>query len=200
MPGVPLLRGLPEVVRSNVFGPLFRLRVLQSIGNALTNPLLAWLAMNLAYLGWHVPSAYELALHSDGWHEVEHACFFFTSLMFWFPVIQPWPSKTRWSRWTLLPYLLSADIVNTGLSAFLTFCGKLLYPSYGTAPRISSLSPLGDQTAAGAFMWVIGSLAFLTPAAWITAKLLSASSKLAVPHGERDQDQPRWARRAGSLS
>ena len=49
----------------------------------------------LAYLGWHVPAAYELALRSPGWHEVEHACFLFTSLLFWWTVVQPWPSRAH---------------------------------------------------------------------------------------------------------
>ena len=104
----------------------------------LTHPVFAWLAMNIAYLGWHVPPAYELALRSPGWHEVEHACFLVTSLLFWFPVIQPWPSVSRGSRWAMLPYLVGADLVNTALSAFLTFAGRVIYPSYAAGPGSSA--------------------------------------------------------------
>jgi len=63
--------------------------------------------------------------------------------------------------------------VNTGLSAFLCFSGRLLYPSYGAVPRLFGLSPLNDQIAAGAFMWVAGSTVFLIPAMGITLALLS---------------------------
>ena len=49
--------------------------------------------MNAAYIGWHIPRAYEFALASENWHNFEHACFFFTNLMFWWPIIQPWPSR-----------------------------------------------------------------------------------------------------------
>jgi hypothetical protein len=52
----------------------------------------------------------------------------------------------------LIPYLLLADVVNTGVSAFLCFSGRLLYPSYGEIPRPFGLSALNDQVAAGAFM------------------------------------------------
>jgi putative membrane protein len=76
--------------------------------------------------------AYELALRSPGWHEVEHACFLGTSLLFWFPVIQPWPSPSRASRWAMLPYLVGADLVNTALAASLTFSGRVIYPSYAS--------------------------------------------------------------------
>ena len=176
-PIVPLLRGLPKSLLRRVFAQLFSVGILQSLGRFLTHPIVAWIAMNLSYVAWHVPAAYELALRSEGWHYVEHSCFFFTSLMFWFPVVRPWPSVSRTSRWPLLLYLLGADVINTALSAFLTFCGRVLYPSYADAPRISSLSPLSDQVAAGAFMWVAGSVAFLLPAVFIAAKLLSPAVK-----------------------
>ncbi|HEV2280174.1 MAG TPA: cytochrome c oxidase assembly protein [Acidobacteriaceae bacterium] len=171
-PVVPMLRGLPRPV-IRVLRPLFTTRILHHAGRVLTRPRVAWIAMNAAYIGWHIPRAYEFALASENWHNCEHACFFFTSLMFWWPVIAPWPFRHSWSRWILLPYLLLADFVNTGVSAFLCFSGRLLYPSYGAIPRPFGLSALNDQIAAGAFMWVLGSTIFLIPAMAITMNLLS---------------------------
>jgi cytochrome c oxidase assembly factor CtaG len=129
--------------------------------------------MNVTYIGWHIPAAYEFALSSEGWHNLEHLCFFATSVMFWWPVIQPWPARAHSLCWGLIPYLLVSDIVNTALSAFLCFSGRILYPSYGAIPRPFGLNALNDQVAAGAFMWVFGSLVFLIPAVAITARLLS---------------------------
>jgi cytochrome c oxidase assembly factor CtaG len=129
--------------------------------------------MNLSYIAWHIPAAYEATLRSENIHNCEHACFFFFNLLFWWPIIEPWPSRFRGSRWLLLPYLLSADIVNTGIGAFLVFAGRLIYPSYGLQPRTFGISALDDQAAAGAFMWVFGSIVFLIPAFAIVYKLLS---------------------------
>jgi putative membrane protein len=172
-PAVPMLRGLPRWFIRVPLRPLFARRILPRIGAFLTRPRVAWLAMNVAYVAWHIPKAYELALSSENIHNGEHACFFFTSLMFWWPVIAPWPFRQNYSRWLLIPYLLLADLVNTGLSAFLCFSGRLLYPSYGAVPRLFRLSALNDQIAAGAFMWVMGSTVFLIPAMAITMNLLS---------------------------
>jgi putative membrane protein len=172
-PVVPLLRGLPRFV-IRLLRPLFVTRFLHAAGRFLTRPRVAWLAMNAAYIGWHIPRAYEFALSSENWHNFEHACFFFTNLMFWWPIVQPWPSRPLQSRWILIPYLLLADIVNTAVSAFLCFAGRLLYPSYDFAPRPFHLSALNDQVAAGAFMWVCGSMVYLVPAIVIVAALLSA--------------------------
>ena len=180
-PVVPMLRGLPRPVIRKFLQPLFRSGVLPKIGSFLTRPKVAWIAMNVAYVGWHIPKAYEFALASENWHNCEHACFFFTSVLFWWPVIEPWPFRSQWvrsrsgdqGRWLLLPYLLLADVVNTALSASLCFSGKLLYPSYAIVPRLFGLSALNDQIAAGAFMWVMGSVVFLVPAMMITVHLLS---------------------------
>ena len=176
-PQVPLLRGLPRVFVRRVLGPLFRIHWLRRIGQFMISLKPAWLLMNVAYIGWHVPAAYELALRSENWHNVEHACFFFTSVLFWWPILRPWPTRQKQLRWALLPYLLAADIVNTGLSAFLCFAGRPIYPSYALQTNPLGFSPLNDQAAAGAFMWVFGSTVFLIPAFWITMQLLSPKKK-----------------------
>jgi len=176
-PQVPLLRGLPRVFVRRVLGPLFRIHWLRRIGQFMISLKPAWLLMNVAYIGWHVPAAYEFALRSENWHNVEHACFFFTSVLFWWPILRPWPTRQKQLRWALLPYLLAADIVNTGLSAFLCFAGRPIYPSYALQTNPLGFSPLNDQAAAGAFMWVFGSTIFLIPAFWITMQLLSPKKK-----------------------
>jgi cytochrome c oxidase assembly factor CtaG/polyferredoxin len=184
-PTVPLLRGLPRSWMRDGLGPLFTSRTLHAIGRFLTHPATGWIAMNVAYLGWHVPAAYELALRSPAWHEVEHACFLFTSLLFWWTVLQPWPSRARWSRWAVVPYLVTADLANTVLSAFLAFSNRVLYPTYAAVPRIFGLSAMQDQAAAGAFMWVVGSAIYLVPAVGVTLSLLSRSPRRHAPVGSR---------------
>ena len=77
--------------------------------------------------------------------------------------MQPWPSRPRWPRGALVPYLLLADVQNTALAALLTFADRSLYPSYA----------LGDQITAGVLMWVPMSIAYLVPAAWFTMRALA---------------------------
>jgi putative membrane protein len=176
-PAVPLLRGLPRFLVRAVVGPLLRSRWFQHTLRVVKHPMFGWLSMNIAYVGWHVPAAFELALNSESWHTVEHACFFVTSLAFWWTVIQPWPSKPVWSRWGIVPYVAAADIVNTGVSALLAFYGRVLYPTYEQAPRVCRLSPLKDQIAAGAEMWVLGSSIFLAAALAVMLSLLRPGNR-----------------------
>ena len=176
-PAVPLLRGLPRVVRIHLLGPLLRSRQLRALGHLLTTPIVAWLAMNFVLLAWHVPAAYDFALEHEHWHQFEHACFLGSSLLFWFPVILPWPSRRHQRGWGMLLYLVSADVVNTILAAFLAFCDRPVYSYYLRQPNPFHIDPLADQVAGAAFMWVVGSAIFLLPALYLTVRLMDRNQR-----------------------
>jgi putative membrane protein len=175
-PVVPVFRGLPRVVTVRLLGPLIRTKALRQLGHVLITPLVAWLAMNLAFLGWHVPAAYDFALEHEHWHEFEHLCFLGSSILFWWPIVRPWPTRDSYTGWLLLLYLVMADIANTLLSAFLAFCDRPVYTYYLRAPNPFEISPIADQRAGAVVMWVIGSLIFLVPAVVLTVRLLQGGA------------------------
>ena len=182
VPVLSMLYGLPRRFVRGVLGPLFRWTLLRGLGCTVTHPAFAWLAFAFALIGWHLPPAFELALRSSLWHDAEHACFFWTGILFWWPVIQPWPSVSRWPRWRIPLYLFFATLPCDILSAFLTFCDRVVYPYYLSAPRLFSLSPLLDQECAGALMWVCATFIYLIPAVIITIQLLSAPTAHSARH------------------
>src|SRR3984957_16157885 len=196
-PVLPLLRGLPQGWIKNGLGPFLRWRALRNVGGALVSPVTAFLAMAVAVIFWHLPRFYELGLRSEGWHQVEHACFFVGGLLFWWPVVQVWPSHSRTPRWAIIPYLLLADLVNTGLSAFLIFSRHVVYPTYALAPRLWGTSALGDQAVAGGIMWVPGSVVYLIPAIVVAMKALDSARAVRTspalrPPSRRPDPKPRW--------
>ncbi len=170
-PVVPLLRGLPRWIVKSVVGPLIATRWLRSLGQFFITPLVAWLTFNLVFLAWHLPAAYDLALQDENVHDFEHLCFLGTAILFWWVIIHPWPSRARSTGWMVLLYLLSADIVNTALSAFLAFCNHPIYRFYVAQPNPFHISALSDQVAGGVIMWVLNSTVFLVPAMWLTFRL-----------------------------
>lgn len=176
-PLLPILRGLPATIRSIWVAPLFRSPTLKCILTFLTLP---WVALGL-YVAltwfWHVPAVYDLALRSDGWHYVEHVCFLLGALLFWYPVVRPFPCRLAWSRWLLIPYLIFADVQNTALAALLSFADEPIYAHYTQVPRLGGITALEDQQVAGALMWVPGSVAFLLPVFIIGVQLLFAPSR-----------------------
>ncbi|HTU16778.1 MAG TPA: cytochrome c oxidase assembly protein, partial [Gemmataceae bacterium] len=190
-PLFPLLRGLPQPIRVYWIAPLLRSRSLRRVCERLTHPAAALpLFVTAAWL-WHAPASYEMALRSNVWHYLQHVCFLGTGLLFWYPVVRPYPSRPRWSLWLLVPYLLLADVQNTALSALLTFANRVLYPYYQTVPRLGGWSALEDQAAAGVLMWVPGSLVFLLPLFAIGAQLMAGGKAIRAAHAaQRSKRQP----------
>jgi putative membrane protein len=172
-PELPLLRGLPQWLARGVVNPILRLPFTRRLGHLVSNPTICWLALTLVLIGWHIPAVFELALRWDWLHKLEHASFLGAGLLFWWPVVQPWPSTPRWPEWAIPLYLFSATLPCDALSGFLTFCDRVVYQSYISAPRVVGLSPLEDQECAAALMWVAVTFIFLVPAVLVTLKILS---------------------------
>lgn len=177
-PLLPFLRCLPMPVRHYWAVPFLRLPLVRCIGRFVTHPVVAWSLLIVASWVWHFPPFYEAALRSPALHALEHACFLGSGLLFWWPVVQPYPSRIRFSSWWLLPYLFLADIQNTLLSALFTFSGVVLYPYYLGVPRLWGISATDDQIVAGVLMWVPGSIAYSIPLIWIGARLLYGDDKV----------------------
>lgn len=123
----------------------------------LTRPVVALLAFSLTLAVWHVPELYDLALRHHPLHIVQHATFFVAALLMWWPLMSPLPEAPPISYPLQMLYLFVLSIVPAVIAAFLTFSGDVLYPTYAAAPRVLSLSPLGDQQLAGLAMKVLGS-------------------------------------------
>jgi putative membrane protein len=175
-PLMPILHGLPQKFVQSVLAPLLRWPPMQWAGRVLSRPAVCWLAGVAVLVGWHVPGAFTLALRSEAWHVVEHACFLGAGFLFWWPVVQPWPSVPRWPRWSMLIYLFLATLPCDILSAFLAFCDRVVYTVYLSTPKHSVISALEDQQCAGALMWTCVTLVYLLAAAILTTRLLSVRS------------------------
>jgi putative membrane protein len=138
----------------------------------LSNSVFCWLAGAAAVIAWHIPALFNLAMSSHIWHIVEDASFLFAGLLFWRPIVEPWSSDAKPLQWSMPLYLFLATLPCDILSAFLTFCDRVIYPSYVSAVRVFNLSALQDQECAGALMWVCVTFAYLIPAVVITMQIL----------------------------
>ena len=133
-------------------------------------PVVCWLAGTGVVLLWHVPGVFELGMR---WHGLQQASFLAAGLLFWLPVIRPWPTQFSWPRWAIPAYLLLATFPCDALSGFLTFCGRVVYPRYCAGQYQPEMMALADQTSAGALMWFWVTVAYLIPAGAVTLDLLS---------------------------
>jgi putative membrane protein len=154
-----------------------------SLGRLMTNPMTSWLAATLTVIGWHVPIAFGLAQRSVVWHGVQDTSFLATGLLFWWPVVRPWPAAERLPRAAIPLYLFAATLPCDALSAFLVFCDRVVYRPYlGSAHHVDT-SALADQQAAGAVMWVSITFLYLVPAIAMTVQALSPGPQRGGHHG-----------------
>jgi cytochrome c oxidase assembly factor CtaG len=122
------------------------------VWRTLTHPAVAlplWLA---DYFAWHVPVAYEAALHRQDWLiHVEHACYFTTGVLMWWPLVHDVPR--RLATGARAGYAFAAFVLAAPLGLLLALLPKAVYGFYVDArPRVWGLSPLGDQELAGVTM------------------------------------------------
>jgi putative membrane protein len=174
-PVVPILQGLPRSVQS-ALKVLFRRPPVRRAGRLLSQPAFCWLVSATTLVGWHVPKAFALGLQSDLWHMVGHASFLGAGFLFWWPVVQPWPSVAVWPRWLILLYLFLATLPCDILSGFLVFSERVVYPIYLLAPRHFGMTALEDQQCAAALMWTCVTIVYLLPAALLTTRLLGVQN------------------------
>jgi putative membrane protein len=139
-----------------------------------------WLAGSLTVIFWHVPAVLAMALRSHYWHAIEQIGFLIAGILFWTPAIA---TPRRGSGWSVPVYLFLATLPCDALSAYLVFCGHVVYPSYGSGGQLFRLSPLDDQALAGALMWVVVTFAYLIPALVLCARLLSGERTDAAQPG-----------------
>ena len=175
-PVMPLLHGLPRRFVRSFLGPLLKWRRLQRAGHVLSQPIFCWFAATTALIGWHLPAAFTLGLQSEGWHVVEHVSFVVVGFLFWWPIVQPWPSVSARPSWSILLYLFLATLPCDILSGFLVFCDRVVYPVYFSEHRHFAVSVLEDQQCAGALMWTCITIIYLVPAASLTVRLLGAGN------------------------
>jgi cytochrome c oxidase assembly factor CtaG len=111
-------------------------------------------------------------MKSEALHMFEAGSFLAAGLMFWWPVVQPWPS-TSTPDLSIILYLFFATIPCDILSGFLVFCDRVVYPSYLSSSHLLGFSALGDQQCAAALMWTCVTIVYLIAGTVVATHLLS---------------------------
>src|SRR5882757_3818659 len=175
-----LFYGLPRRLVL-VMGRSFQSTGFHHVWSALAHPAICWLGAAGTLVAWHIPAVFVLGLRSQMWHGIEQVSFLASGLLFWWPVVQPWRSSSKWPESSLLMYLFLATLPCDILSGFLVFCERVVYPVYFSSSQPFGLSALEDQQCAGALMWTCVTIVyFVVGTVFITQLLTSGTS------GERE--------------
>jgi len=187
--GAPIIafrHGLPEHLVLVIIDPAVRWPPIQRVGRSLGQPAFCWLSAAAALVVWHIPGIFTAGLQSGTWHMIEHASFVATGLLFWWPVVQPWPSVSR-PDLSIIVYLFLATLPCDIIAGLLVFGERVVYSVYFSSSRPFGFSALEDQQCAGALMWTCVTVVYLVVGAILTTRLLS-------PHNSRGGElvQSEW--------
>jgi putative membrane protein len=160
----------------------------------LTHPLVAFPIWAVNLVLWHLPFAYQGALHHFGVHAVQHILFFACGCLMWAPVVEVLPGPEWFGTGAKLGYIAAVRVVETILGNVFIWSGGVFYRYYEHPVERWGISAHADQGIAGGLMMIEGSLVTLGALAWLFLRL-SSESELRQQLLEQGVD-PRTAGRA----
>ncbi|HSI79209.1 MAG TPA: cytochrome c oxidase assembly protein [Solirubrobacterales bacterium] len=119
---------------------------------------------------WHLPALYDAAVTSELVHALMHACFLGFGILIWMPVFGPLPVPTWFGGGAQLAYTAVARLAAAALGNVLMWSGTVLYPAYAAGEAEHGISPLADQSIAGAIMMAEGMVVTLAMLAWVVLR------------------------------
>lgn len=164
-PATLALRVSSARVRQRLLLPILHSRPLR----VLAFPVVAWLIFAGVMWATHVSPLFDMALENRGVHDLEHALYLGSALLFWWPAVGLDPGPWRLAHPVRALYVFLQMPQNTFLAVFILNAGAPLYAHYATLERSWGPSPLLDQQTAGGIMWLCGDLLFIAAIAAILA-------------------------------
>ncbi len=147
-----LIAGMPAWMWRDILRP----RWLFLAFRFLTRPIVALILFNGLLLFTHWPEVVEASVRSELTHFTLHVLLFGSAIVMWWPVMSPLVELPALTPPAQMMYLFAQSLAPTIPASFLTFGRTLLYPVYGTFPRIWGISALNDQLIAGLLMKLVG--------------------------------------------
>jgi putative copper resistance protein D len=185
-----LLQAGPMTLLLRVASPRWRARilaVLQSrVVGVISHPLVGWTLLIAVMWGTHLSVMFETALEDAFIHNLEHALYLSTALLFWAPIFSVDPIRHRLRGGSALAYLITQMPQNSFLGVAIMFSSTPLYPHYVSLQRAWGPTPLEDQQLAGAIMWLVGDALFLAAIFVVLAALAKSEDR---PESRYDEAQ-----------
>ena len=137
----------------------------------LAHPLVAFPIWAVNLLLWHLPFAYQGALHHDAVHAVQHMLFFSCGCLMWAPVVEVLPGPEWFGTGMKLGYIAAVRIVETILGNIFVWSGGVFYHYYQHPAERWGISAHADQGIAGGLMMIEGSIVTICALAWLFLRL-----------------------------
>jgi putative membrane protein len=153
-------------VSGPLLAPLLSNRVIARL-RVLAHPLVALPLWALNFYAWHLSVLYQAALRHGLVHALQHASFIFFGIAMWMALLGPLPKPAWFGNAARVGYIVVVRLVGTVLGNIFVWSGTVFYPYYAHGDAHWHLSPLEDQSVAGAVMMVEESLLTIGLLCWL---------------------------------
>jgi len=196
-PITQVLRASSARVRNRVLLPILH----STVVSVVAHPVVAWLTFGLVLWVSHFSPLFNIALEDPGAHQLEHAAYLGSALLFWWPVVGLDPAPRRMGFPARLLYLMLQLPLNSFLGMAILFADAPLYEHYATLGSPYGITPLADQQLAGGIMWLAGDIGFIGAVLGLVAAWMRHEQRDA-PAAERraDLERARLRERADELA
>ena len=196
-PVTQLLRAAAPEVRQRWILPVLHSGPVAVLGH----PVVAWLMFTVVMWATHFSPLFDLALEEPLVHDLEHALFLGSALLFWWPVVGADPGPRRMGHAARGLYLLLQMPPNSFLAVAILLATAPLYPHYATLGSPYGIDALADQQLAAGLMWVVSDLVLIGAIMLVIAGWMRHEEREA-PAAERraDRERQRISDRADELA
>jgi putative membrane protein len=149
-----------------LIAPILRIGFFDRL-RVLAHPAVAFPLWLIDLATWHLPVFYEAALRHSGFHALEHAMFLGFGINMWMSLFGPLPMPKWFGNLGKLIYIVAVRLGGTVLGNVFLWSGTIFYPFYIQGDAQYHISPLADQSIAGAIMMIEESFLTLGLFCWL---------------------------------
>src|SRR6204780_599406 len=162
-----------------LIAPILRIGFFNRL-RVLAHPFVAFPLWAVNLYVWHLPVLYQAALRHSGVHALEHAMFLGFGINMWMCLFGPLPTPSWFGNLGRLLYIVGRRLAGGILGNIFLWSGPVFYPFYLRGDAHFHISPIADQSIAGAIMMVEESILTLGLFCWLFLR--------AAREGEERQD------------
>ncbi|GAB4513157.1 MAG: cytochrome c oxidase assembly protein [Anaerolineae bacterium] len=184
---LPILAwGLPAPLRRALGVLLGRDGAIRWAATRLLTPWVAWAIYVVTLWGWHTPAAYNAALRYDWIHDLEHMTFFWSAILFWWPITGAAPLFRGTVGYGARLALMAASLAqNEILGVSIALAREPIYEHYLSVPRLWGLSVMADQALGGGIMWIAGGMMYVVAIIALIGRFLEWDERRAERESSR---------------
>ena len=134
---------------------------------ALTHPVVAISIFTAVLYFWHIPVLYQSVLTDTSLHVLEHLTFLSAGILLWMPLFGPLPKPQWFGKGAHVIYTVFIWLPAMVLANAMMWSDTVFYPDYSKTAELHGITPIADQSTAGAILMAECTFLALGIFAWV---------------------------------